>query len=115
MTGLLGFASGYHAMEHCDVLLMLGTDFPYRPFYPDDARVVQVDVRGEHIGRRVAGRRGAGRHGQGHDRGAARSPGSRPRRRRTWTRMTAHYRRTRKRLDALAHSHGDRGPIHPRS
>ena len=53
MTGLLGFASGYRAMEHCDALLMLGTDFPYRPFYPDDARVVQVDVRGEHIGRRV--------------------------------------------------------------
>ena len=40
-------------MEHCDALLMLGTDFPYRPFYPENARVVQVDVRGEHIGRRV--------------------------------------------------------------
>ena len=53
MTGLLGFASGYRAMEHCDALLMLGTDFPYRPFYPDNARVVQVDIRGEHIGRRV--------------------------------------------------------------
>ena len=53
MTGLLGFASGYRAMEHCDVLLMLGTDFPYRPFYPEDARVIQVDVRGEHIGRRI--------------------------------------------------------------
>ena len=34
MTGLLGFASGYRAMEHCDALLMLGTDFPYRSFYP---------------------------------------------------------------------------------
>ncbi len=33
MTGLLGFPSGYRAMEHCDVLLMLGTDFPYRSFY----------------------------------------------------------------------------------
>ena len=39
MTGLLGFASGYRAMEHCDALLMLGTDFPYRPFYPEQARV----------------------------------------------------------------------------
>ena len=47
MTGLLGFASGYRAMEHCDALLMLGTDFPYRPFYPDDATVIQVDIRGE--------------------------------------------------------------------
>ena len=45
MTGLLGFTSGYRAMEHCDVLLMLGTDFPYRPFYPEHARVIQVDVR----------------------------------------------------------------------
>jgi pyruvate dehydrogenase (quinone) len=38
MTGLLGFTSGYRAMEHCDALLMLGTDFPYRPFYPEHAR-----------------------------------------------------------------------------
>ena len=35
MTGLLGFSSGYRAMEHCETLLMLGTDFPYRQFYPD--------------------------------------------------------------------------------
>ena len=34
MTGLIGFSSGYRAMEHCDALLMLGTDFPYRRFYP---------------------------------------------------------------------------------
>ena len=112
MTGLLGFSSGYRAMEHCDALLMLGTDFPYRPFYPDNARVIQVDLRGEHIGRRVAvdvplvgtvkdtivallphlnGGRDASHLG----------------------RMTSHYRRTRQRLDALARSHGDRGPIHP--
>jgi pyruvate dehydrogenase (quinone) len=53
MTGLLGFPSGYRAMEHCDVLLMLGTDFPYRQFLPEHARIIQVDVRGERIGRRV--------------------------------------------------------------
>jgi pyruvate dehydrogenase (quinone) len=53
MTGLIGFSSGYRAMEHCDALLMLGTDFPYTQFYPDDAAVIQVDVRGEQIGRRV--------------------------------------------------------------
>jgi pyruvate dehydrogenase (quinone) len=54
MTGLLGFTSGYQAMEHCHTLLMLGTDFPYRDFYPARARVIQVDVRGEQIGRRTA-------------------------------------------------------------
>ena len=53
MTGLIGFGSGYRAMEHCDALVMLGTDFPYRPFFPDGVPVVQVDVRGEQIGRRV--------------------------------------------------------------
>src|SRR5271165_2571951 len=52
MTGLLGFSSGYHAMMNCDVLLMIGTDFPYQQFYPKDATVVQIDVRGEQIGRR---------------------------------------------------------------
>jgi pyruvate dehydrogenase (quinone) len=53
MTGLIGFSSGYRAMEHCDALVMLGTDFPYRPFYPEGVPVIQVDVRGERIGRRV--------------------------------------------------------------
>src|ERR1700753_1567846 len=52
MTGLLGFSSGYFAMMNCEVLLMLGTDFPYRDFYPKDATIVQIDLRGEHLGRR---------------------------------------------------------------
>ena len=52
MTGLLGFSSGYFAMMNCEVLLMLGTDFPYRDFYPKDATIVQIDIRGEHLGRR---------------------------------------------------------------
>src|SRR5258708_34112975 len=39
-------------MMNCEVLLMLGTDFPYRDFYPKDATIVQIDVRGEHLGRR---------------------------------------------------------------
>ena len=52
MTGLLGFSSGYHAMESCDLLLMLGTDFPYRQFFPK-AVTVQIDERGENIGRRT--------------------------------------------------------------
>ena len=53
MTGLIGFASGYYAMESCDALLMLGTDFPYRQFYPKDARIAQIDLRPEAIGRRA--------------------------------------------------------------
>jgi pyruvate dehydrogenase (quinone) len=53
MTGLIGFSSGYYAMMDCDVLLMLGTDFPYRQFYPDRARIAQVDIRPEAIGRRA--------------------------------------------------------------
>ncbi|TCP35896.1 ubiquinone-dependent pyruvate dehydrogenase [Sphingomonas sp. BK235] len=53
MTGLIGFASGYHAMMECDTLLMLGTDFPYRNFYPDKAKVVQVDRDPGALGRRV--------------------------------------------------------------
>src|SRR5712692_5768679 len=53
MTGLLGFSSGYHAMMNCDTLLMLGTDFPYQQFYPEHATVIQVDLRGEQIGRRT--------------------------------------------------------------
>ena len=56
MTGLIGFSSGYYAMRDCDVLLMLGTDFPYRQFYPDGhgVRIAQVDLRPENIGRRAA-------------------------------------------------------------
>jgi pyruvate dehydrogenase (quinone) len=53
MTGLLGFSSGYHAMMNCDLLLMIGTDFPYQQFFPKDATIVQVDVRGEQLGRRT--------------------------------------------------------------
>lgn len=54
MTGLIGFSSGYHAMLNCDTLLMLGTDFPYRHFYPQKAKVVQVDRNPEALGRRVS-------------------------------------------------------------
>jgi pyruvate dehydrogenase (quinone) len=55
MTGLIGFSSGYYAMLDCDVLLLLGTDFPYRQFYPrgDGVRIAQIDLRPEQIGRRA--------------------------------------------------------------
>ena len=55
MTGLIGFSSGYYAMNDCDLLLMLGTDFPYRQFYPQgNARIVQIDIRPEQLGRRAS-------------------------------------------------------------
>jgi pyruvate dehydrogenase (quinone) len=53
MTGLLGLPSGYYAMMNCDLLLMIGTDFPYQQFFPRDATIVQIDIRGEQLGRRT--------------------------------------------------------------
>jgi pyruvate dehydrogenase (quinone) len=52
MTGLLGFASGYWAMKDCDTLLLLGTDFPYRQFFPEHARIAQIDIRAAALGNR---------------------------------------------------------------
>ena len=53
MTGLIGNPSGYHAVWDCDVLLMLGTDFPYDEFIPDGKKIIQVDRDVSHIGRRA--------------------------------------------------------------
>ena len=53
LTGLIGFSSGYHAIKQADTLLMLGTDFPYTQFYSDNAFIIQVDRRGENLGRRT--------------------------------------------------------------
>jgi pyruvate dehydrogenase (quinone) len=52
MTGFIGFSSGYAAMHACDALLLLGTDFPYKQFLPTDAKIAQVDIRPENLGRR---------------------------------------------------------------
>ncbi|MCZ4124482.1 pyruvate dehydrogenase [Streptomyces sp. H39-S7] len=52
MSGLLGYGAAYEAMHECDLLILLGTDFPYNAFLPDDVKIVQVDVRPEHLGRR---------------------------------------------------------------
>ena len=52
MTGFIGFSSGYAAMHACDLLLMLGTDFPYKQFLPADAKIAQIDIRPENLGRR---------------------------------------------------------------
>jgi len=110
MTGLIGFSSGYRAMEHCDTLLMLGTDFPYRSFYPEGVPVIQVDVRGERIGRRVPVR--VPLVGTVRDTVDALLPlitaktGSSH-----LDRMTAHYRRARARLDKLARDRRNDSPL----
>ncbi|MFB6805306.1 thiamine pyrophosphate-dependent enzyme [Streptomyces sp. NPDC056387] len=52
-TGLIGNPAAAHALDSGDALLMLGTDFPYRDWYPTGCKVVQVDTRAEHLGRRV--------------------------------------------------------------
>lgn len=50
MTGLIGFSSGYHAMMNADTLLLLGTQFPYRAFYPSKANIIQLDINPGSIG-----------------------------------------------------------------
>src|SRR5580692_2789037 len=52
MSGLLGFGAAYEAMHECDLLLLLGTDFPYSKFLPTKPKIAQVDVRVENLGRR---------------------------------------------------------------
>jgi pyruvate dehydrogenase (quinone) len=52
MSGLLGFGAAYQAMHECDLLLLLGTDFPYEKFLPTKPKIAQVDIRVDHLGRR---------------------------------------------------------------
>jgi pyruvate dehydrogenase (quinone) len=114
MTGLIGFSSGYYAMLDCDVLLMLGTDFPYRQFYPRGAgvRIAQVDTRPENIGRRVAVDLGV----VGDVRATldALTPLINGNRSRVHLdQATQHYRKARKDLDALAVGSTGKRLIHP--
>jgi pyruvate dehydrogenase (quinone) len=113
MTGLIGFASGYYAMLDCDVLLMLGTDFPYRQFYPHgSARIAQVDIRAEHIGRRVSVDLGI--VGDVSPTLDALLPLLEQKRDRSHLQQaTEHYCKARKSLDELAVGRPGRRPIHP--
>jgi pyruvate dehydrogenase (quinone) len=113
MTGLLGFSSGYRAMEHCDALLMLGTDFPYRQFYPPShVPVIQVDIDGEHIGRRTPVE--VPLVGTVRDTVTALMPRVTPKvDARHLDRMRAHYARARRRLDALGTEEPGDVPVHP--
>ena len=110
MTGLLGYASGYRAMEDCDTLLMLGTDFPYQQFFPKHATVVQVDVRGEQLGKRVP--LDLALVGTVRDTATALLPRIvRKSDRSHLNEARKHYAATRDKLDELATP--GRGPIHP--
>jgi pyruvate dehydrogenase (quinone) len=112
MTGLLGFSSGYRAMEQCDALLMLGTDFPYRQFYPKGATVLQVDIRGEQIGRRT--RVDVPLVGTVRDTIQALLPRLTPKAdAKHLDEMRTHYEKARKRLDDLAVNDRNRTPMHP--
>jgi pyruvate dehydrogenase (quinone) len=112
MTGLIGFASGYAAMKECDTLLLLGTDFPYRQFYPEKAKVAQIDIRAESLGNRthidigVLGDVGATV--------TALLPRLKPKG--DWAFLQAardHYKKAREDLDKLAESKPGGGTIHP--
>jgi pyruvate dehydrogenase (quinone) len=112
MTGLIGFSSGYRAMEHCDALVMLGTDFPYRQFLPDRVPVIQVDVRGEQIGKRVPVQ--VPLVGTVKDTADALLPLLQVKSDRSHLdRMTKHYGRARAGLDRLARPGRGGGPLHP--
>lgn len=114
MTGLIGFSSGYYAMMDCDVLLMLGTDFPYRQFYPkgSSARIAQVDIRPAQIGRRAPVELGL--VGDVRATLAALLPLLQEKSDRTHLdKAIEHYRRTRKELDDLATGKPGKRPIHP--
>ncbi|MBA2711206.1 MAG: ubiquinone-dependent pyruvate dehydrogenase [Tatlockia sp.] len=112
MTGLIGFSSGYYAMEACDTLLLLGTSFPYRQFYPSKAEIIQIDLNGEQLGKRCDLTLGAVgdvnstiqallplltiKEDKGH-----------------LEQALSHYQHARSELDALAHSEPGKTRIHP--
>ncbi|HTR24008.1 MAG TPA: ubiquinone-dependent pyruvate dehydrogenase [Terriglobales bacterium] len=112
MTGLLGFSSGYHAMLNCEVLLMIGTDFPYQQFYPKDATIVQIDVRGEQIGRRSKVDFGL----VGDTKTTLRALLPKLEQSQYESHLTEsvdHYRKARKSLDDLATPSSSSNPVHP--
>jgi pyruvate dehydrogenase (quinone) len=112
MTGLIGFSSGYHAMLDCDTLLMLGTDFPYRQFYPTKAKVAQIDLRPENLGRRT--RLDLGLVGDVRPTIAALLPKLKVKADRSHLDgALANYRKAREGLDDLATGKAGRKPIHP--
>jgi pyruvate dehydrogenase (quinone) len=114
LTGLIGISSGYHAMRECDLLLMLGTDFPYQQFFPEseDAQIVQVDILPENLGRRT--RLSLGILGDVASTLKLLLPQLQSKADDSFLRKAvAHYQRTRRELDDLAEGKSSHPPIHP--
>jgi pyruvate dehydrogenase (quinone) len=112
MTGFIGFSSGYAAMHACDMLLMLGTDFPYKQFFPTDCQIAQIDIRPENLGRRC--KLDLGLVGDVRLTIEALLPLLKTKtERRHLDNAIAHYKRAREGLDALAQGTPGRKPIHP--
>src|ERR1700728_788282 len=112
MTGLVGFASGYAAMKGCDALLMLGTDFPYRAFYPEHAKIAQIDMRPEALGNRCSLHLGL--LGTVKDTVDAVLPAIKDKTDSSHLKHAlAHYKEARSELDALAESGPNSNIIHP--
>jgi len=112
MTGLLGFSSGFHAMMNCETLLMIGTDFPYQQFFPQDATIVQIDLRGEQLGRRS--KLDFGFVGDTKTTLRALLPKLKQNEYEVHLNESLeHYQKARKDLDELATEHSSKKPIHP--
>lgn len=112
MTGFIGFSSGYAAMKDCDTLVILGSGFPYRQFYPDKAKVVQIDISPEALGNRV--RLELGLLGDVGETLRALLPQLEPKSdRRFLDQALAHYAKAREGLDALAEIPEKPSQIHP--
>jgi pyruvate dehydrogenase (quinone) len=112
MTGLLGFSSGFYAIMDCDMLLMLGTDFPYQQFYPEKAVIAQVDLQPENLGRRT--RLDLGVVGDVRNTLTALLPLLEPKQNRAHLdKALRHYATNRADLDKLATGTPGRKPIHP--
>jgi pyruvate dehydrogenase (quinone) len=112
MTGLIGFSSGYHAMMECDTLLMLGTDFPYRNFYPVKAKIVQIDRDPSALGRRAQLHQGI--LGDVREAASLLLPMIGKDRNGTFLdKARAHYKKAREGLDELASPREGDEPLHP--
>ena len=112
MTGLIGFASGFEAMKDCDTLLILGSNFPYRQFFPEHTKIAQIDLQPEALGNRCSltlGLLGDVKHTlqqllpRLHEHNDTTH----------LDRAVAHYQKTRQDLDSLAESGPNSSTIHP--
>jgi pyruvate dehydrogenase (quinone) len=112
MTGLIGFSSGYHAMGSAETLLVLGSSFPYRAFYPAHAEIAQIDTRPEALGAHT--QVDLGLIGDIKATIQALLPRLKTHKDEAFlTTAREHYAKARKDLDALATDDGAKGQIHP--